>query len=410
MPKLSRALILALAPCALAAPLRAAFTAPAFTVPGFELVYTYPVETTLVRPGLRQAAEVWPEFIASAKKSLDIAQFYVSPAPKPGEPLDAVLAALRAAGERGVKIRFLVQKSPISLPEDLEKLRAFPNLELRVIDWAKVSPAGSGIVHAKYMLADGKTGYVGSQNFDWRSLKHIHELGLLVSEPGVAKGMQAVFDHDWKAQALAAAGKPVPPLNKAAPKAAADKRAYLVASPWALNPPGVGDSQAELPRLIGSARSEVAVALLDYSPLTFSKPRRFYPPIDNALRDAAVRGVKVKLLVSHWNTGKPEVDHIKSLSLLPNVEVRVITIPEAAEGPIPFSRTMHSKFMVADGKTLWLGTSNWAGGYFDDSRNLEVVVKDEALAKEASAVHEQLWKSAYTDLLDISKDYPKPRK
>ncbi|MBI5240452.1 MAG: phospholipase [Elusimicrobia bacterium] len=396
--------------CVVATLLLSSAARAAFTVPGFELVYSYPAETTLQRPGLRTAAEVWPELIASAKKSLDIAQFYVTSAPKPGEPLEPVLAALRAAGARGVKIRFLVQKSPISQAEDLDRLRAFPNLELRVIDWARVSPAGSGIVHAKYMVADGKAGYVGSQNYDWRSLKHIHEMGLLVGDSGVVKGMQTVFEHDWKAQALAAAGKPVPPLNKAAPKAALDRRAYLVASPWALNPPGVGDSQAELPRLIGSAQSEVAVTLLDYSPLTFSKPKRFYPPIDNALRDAAVRGVKVKLLVSHWNTEKPAVDHIKSLSLLPNVEVRVITVPEAAEGPIPFARTVHSKFMVVDGKTLWLGTSNWAGGYFDDSRNLEVVVKDEALAKEAGAVHEQLWTSDYTQALDIAKDYPKPRK
>jgi hypothetical protein len=58
----------------LCAPARAAFT-----VPGFELVYTYPIETTLERPGLRQAAEVWPELIASAQKSLDIAQFYFAP-------------------------------------------------------------------------------------------------------------------------------------------------------------------------------------------------------------------------------------------------------------------------------------------------------------------------------------------
>ena len=402
--KISCCLCALLAPFLLAAPARAAFT-----VPGFELVYSYPVETTLERPGLRRAAEVWPEAIAAAKKTIDIAQFYVAVSTKP-EPIDAVIDALRAAGTRGVKIRFLVQKSGATTPEGLNRLKAIPNLELRVIEWAKVSPMGSGIVHAKYMVFDGKTGYVGSQNFDWRSLKHIHEMGLLVSDAGIVKGMQDIFNQDWKAQALAAAGKPVPVLNKTAPKAAFDRRAYLVASPWALDPAGVGDSQSELARLIGTAQNEVAVVLLDYSPLSFGRPRRFYPPIDNALRDAAVRGVKVKLLVSHWSTDKPEIDHVKSLSLLPNVEVRVITIPEAAEGPIPFSRTVHSKFMVVDGKTLWLGTSNWAGGYLDDSRNLEVVVKDEALAKEAGAVHDQLWTSSYTQALDIGKDYPKPRK
>ena len=382
----------------------------AFTVPGFELVYSYPVETTLERPELRRAAEVWPELIASAKKSLDIAEFYVAVSTKPGEPIDPVIDALRQAGTRGVKIRFLVQKSGATTPEGLERLKAIPNLELRIIEWAKVSPTGSGIVHAKYMVADGKTGYVGSQNFDWRSLKHIHEMGLLIGDASIIKGMGDIFAHDWKAQALAAAGQRVAPLNKTAPKAASDRRAYLVASPWAFDPPGVGDSQSELVRLIGTAQNEVAVALLDYSPVSFGRPRRFYPPIDNALRDAAVRGVKVKLLVSHWNTERPGIDHLKSLSLLPNVEIRVITIPEAKEGPIPFARTVHSKFMVVDGKTLWLGTSNWSGGYLDDSRNLEVVVKDEALAREAAAVQTQLWTSAYTQALDIAKDYPKPRK
>jgi phosphatidylserine/phosphatidylglycerophosphate/cardiolipin synthase-like enzyme len=404
MTNISRHLA-ALALCLCAASARAAFT-----VPGFELVYSYPVGTSLERPELRRAAEVWPKLIDSAKKSLDINEFYVAVSTTSREPIDPVIDALRRAGKRKVKIRFLVQKSGATSPEGLERLRAIPNLELRVIEWAKVSPTGSGIVHAKYMVADGKTGYVGSQNFDWRSLKHIHEMGLLVSDESIVKGMSDIFAHDWEAQALAAAGKPVPPLNQAPPKPDTDRRAYLVASPWVFDPPGVGDSQSELVRLIGTAQSEVAIALLDYSPISFGKPKRFYPPIDNALRDAAVRGVKVKLLVSHWNTEKPGIDHLKSLSLLPNVEIRIITIPEAKEGPIPFARTVHSKFMVVDGKTLWLGTSNWSGGYLDDSRNLEVVVKDEALAKEAGSVQGQLWASPYTQALDISKDYPKPRK
>jgi phosphatidylserine/phosphatidylglycerophosphate/cardiolipin synthase-like enzyme len=398
-------LLAGLAICLCAAPARAAFT-----VPGFELVYSYPVDTTLERPELRRAAEVWPKLIASAKKSMDIAEFYVAVSTTSREPIDPVIDALRKAGKRGVKIRFLVQKSGATSPEGLERLKAIPNLELRIIEWAKVSPTGSGIVHAKYMVADGKTGYVGSQNFDWRSLKHIHEMGLLISEARIVKGMADIFAHDWQAQALAAAGQSVPPLNQAPPKPDISQRAYLVASPWVFDPPGVGDSQSELVRLIGTAQSEVAITLLDYSPVSFGKPKRFYPPIDNALRDAAVRGVKVKLLVSHWNTEKPGIDHLKSLAMLPNVEIRIITIPEAKQGPIPFARTVHSKFMVVDGKTLWLGTSNWSGGYLDDSRNLEVVVKDEALAKEAGSVQDQMWTSAYTQPIDLAKDYPKPRK
>jgi phosphatidylserine/phosphatidylglycerophosphate/cardiolipin synthase-like enzyme len=115
-------------------------------------------------------------------------------------------------------------------------------------------------------------------------------------------------------------------------------------------------------------------------------------------------------MVSHWNTESPAVEHLKSLSLVPGVEVRIVTLPQSSQGRIPFSRVVHSKYMVLDGKTLWLGTSNWSGGYLDRSRNLEVVVKDEALAARALKLHSELWDSAYAEKIDVAKDYPKPQR
>jgi len=379
----------------------------AFTVPGFELVYTAPIETTLQRPELRSAAAVWPELLDSARQTIDIAEFYVAVTTRSGEPLDPVIAALRRAGARGVRIRFLAEKKMARISEEgFARLRDIPNLELRVIDFSQIKK--DGIVHAKYMVIDNRTAYVGSQNFDWRSLKHIHEMGLLISEADIVAAAGKIFEQDWKAQALSASGKPVLPLQKTRPAAAADRRAYLVASPWSFNPPGVGDSELELTRLIETANDNLSIQLLDYAPL--SRDRRFYPPIDNALRDAAVRGVRVKLMVSNWNTASPEIAHLKSLSLVPGIEVRIVTIPESSDGFIPFARVIHSKYMVIDGNALWLGTSNWSGGYLDNSRNLEVVVKDEALARETLEIHHQLWTSAYSQPIDIAKNYPRPRK
>jgi hypothetical protein len=94
---------------------------------------------------------------------------------------------------------------------------------------------------------------------------------------------------------------------------------------------------------------------------------------------------------------------------MPGVEAKIITIPEASTGPIPFARVTHSKYAIFDGKTLWVGTSNWAGGYLDQSRNLEVVVRDEKLAARAAQVQKHLWDSAYSSPLDIQKTYSKPR-
>lgn len=376
-----------------------------FEVPGFELVTTTPVETTLQQKDLREAAAVWPEMIDKARNTLDISQFYVTV--QPGQPLDATLEAVRRAGGRGVRIRFIAERKMAKASEEgFAALKAIQNLELRVIDFSKI---GGGITHAKYFVVDSTAAYLGSQNFDWRSLKHIHELGLRTDDAGIVRGLQAIFEHDWVAQAMVERGEAVTALQPARPAAASDARAYLVASPWRWLPEGVGDSETELARLLGSAQEEARIQLLDYAPLTFGK-HRFYAPIDNAIRLAATRGVKVKLLVSNWNTDPPQLQHLRSLALIPNVEIRVATLPLSKDGYIPYSRVIHSKYLVVDGKTLWLGTSNWAGGYLDDSRNVEAVVKDEALAKRVLDVHAQLWSSSYAEPLDLAKDYPKVKK
>lgn len=379
--------------------------ARAFEVPGYELVYSYPVETALEEKGVRLAQDVWPAMFDAAKASIDVEQFYVTPST--GEPLEASLQALERAARRGVKVRVILEKKfEKNSADGIARLKSIPGLDMRILEWSAFN--GDGIVHAKFLSIDGgREAYVGSQNFDWRSLKHIHEMGLRVTDAAVAANVAKVFEHDWKA----AGGEKDPQKlgETKTPDFDRSGRSYLVASPWARNPAGIGGSEAELVRLLGEAKDNVLIQLLDYDPTTYGH-KRWYPVIDDALRDAAVRGVKVKLLVSHWNTGAPEVDYLKSLSLMPNVEIRIVTIPEASTGPIPFARTAHSKYMVADGKTSWVGTSNWAGGYLDQSRNLEVVVKDDALALRLTQVFAHVWGSAYTAPLEVLKAYPKPRR
>lgn len=377
-----------------------------FEVPGFELVVTTPVEAQIENPDLRGPAEVWAELIDGAKKRLDFGQMYASG--QAGEPLDEILTRLEVAGERGVKIRFMLEEkmANASSPETLDRLRKIPNLELRIINFAKVS--ADGIVHAKYIVADGKRAFVGSQNFDWRSLKHIHETGLLITEPGIVRPVQEIFNGDWKAWQLIKEGKRVPARMPDGEVAPARGRAYLVASPKAFLPPGVGASEEELPRLLNEAKKEVNIQVLDYAPLR--RDKSFYPVIDNALRAALARGVKVKLLVSHWNLEQPELAHLQSLSLLPGIEIRYAKLTMARTGPVPFARVNHSKFMTIDGALAWVGTSNWTGGYLDKSRNLEVVVKDAGLAARLNKLHEQLMNASYTEKLDPLKQYAPPTK
>lgn len=376
-----------------------------FSIAGFELVHTVPVDTLLGTDDLRQPGPVWMNLFDSARHQIDIGQFYA--ADHPGSVMDKVIEHLEAAGKRGVKIRFLLEEKGIRLsePSTLERLRAIPNLTFRVLPYGQLS---GGIIHAKYMVVDGKQAFIGSQNFDWRSLEHIHETGLLISEPQVVAQTQAIFDQDWQAQAALTHNQPVPlPAPGKEPPRTGN---YLVASPQRYNPPGVGDSQQELPRLLGEAKHEVRVQLLDYAPLSYGpdRTRPYYAVIDNAIRAAAARGVTIKLMVSNWNTEALELPYLKSLAVLPNVQVRIVTLPQARSGFIPYARVIHSKTLEIDGQVAWVGTSNWLGGYLDNSRNLEVVMRNETMAKRVAQLHEQLWDGPYAKPLDVNADYPQP--
>ncbi|WP_236216046.1 phospholipase D-like domain-containing protein [Pseudomonas rhodesiae] len=376
-----------------------------FSIPGFELVHTVPVDTALGTADLRQPGPVWIELFDGAKNTIDIGQFYA--ADHPGSVMDKVIDHLEAAGKRGVKIRFLLEEKGIKLSErsTLERLRAIPNLTFRVLPYGQVS---GGIIHAKYMIVDGRQAFVGSQNFDWRSLEHIHETGLRISDATVVGQVQAIFDQDWQAQQALAEHRPVPlPATGQAPARTGN---YLVASPQRYNPPGVGDSQLELPRLLAEAKKEVRVQLLDYAPLSYGRDntRPYYAVIDNAVRAAAARGVSIKLMVSNWNTDKLELPYLKSLAVLPNVQIKIVTLPEAKQGFIPYARVIHSKTMEIDGQLAWVGTSNWLGGYLDNSRNLEVVMRSETMAKRVGDLHRQLWDGPYARALNVTDEYPAP--
>ena len=376
-----------------------------FSIPGFELVHTVPVDTALGTADLRQPGPVWIELFDGAKNTIDIGQFYA--ADHPGSVMDKVIDHLEAAGKRGVKIRFLMEEKGIKLSEGstLERLRAIPNLTFRVLPYGQVS---GGIIHAKYMIVDGRQAFVGSQNFDWRSLEHIHETGLRISDATVVGQVQAIFDQDWQAQQALAEHRPVPlPTTGQAPARTGN---YLVASPQRYNPPGVGDSQLELPRLLAEAKKEVRVQLLDYAPLSYGpdNTRPYYAVIDNAVRAAAARGVSIKLMVSNWNTDKLELPYLKSLAVLPNVQIKIVTLPEAKQGFIPYARVIHSKTMEIDGQLAWVGTSNWLGGYLDNSRNLEVVMRSETMAKRIGDLHRQLWDGPYARALNVTDEYPAP--
>ena len=83
----------------------------------------------------------------------------------------------------------------------------------------------------------------------------------------------------------------------------------------------------------------------------------------------------------------------KALAMLPNVQVRISSVPDWSGGYIPFARVEHCKYAVADSSWLWLGTSNWEPSYFLTTRNVGLTVHHGDLARQARGVFEKDWTS-----------------
>ncbi len=394
------ALVLSFAAACGGAPTPAALPATASSDATIELVETPPVETSLDHPDVANASPTWVAMIDRAQRSLDFAEFYASeaePKDRAQSLLAPVIAAVERAVKRGVKVRFLADTvfAP-KYPETLETLRSI-GATVRIIDYAK---RGGGILHAKYFVVDGVESFVGSQNFDWRALAHIQEMGVRVLSPVIAAELLDLMDTDWELAAGAAGDIRVHHAHTSDVQARSGELLTLTATPKGWLP---DESMWELPKLVAlidGARQAVDVQVLEYK--TKDRDGSTFLTLDDALRRAAARGVHVRLLVSEW-TIKPGSDErraLDDLAKVPSVEVRVITIPKFSGGDIPFARVAHAKYMVVDGAAgasahAWVGTSNWQGDYFTKSRNVGVIIGGGKLPARLDAIFEDGWSGAY---------------
>ena len=394
----------------------AAFVAlPAWAAP-LQLGESVPEKTTLDDPEVDDAQQIWLAMIASAQSHIDLSQFYVSPREgKQQGRLKPVLDALDDAAGRGVTIRFIIDaKFARTYPDTLTQLQKNDSVEVRQLD---LQPHSGGVQHAKYFVVDGKVAWLGSQNFDWRSLQHITELGVRLEEPTLVGDLQKVFEIDWAlaggADNITAAGSTkTPDVAREGPATTlvyeeGEVEAILVASPRSMLPEGVDWDLPHIIAAIDGAKHRVHAQVMSYALIGYDK--KYWDTLDTALRRAAARGVEVQFIVADWSMSKKKQDALKSLQVMSHLEVRVMSIPQIdGEDFVEFGRVVHAKYLVVDGKWSWVGTSNWSRDYFHGSRNVGVVVQGKSFGADLDQWFERMWNSEYAQTIDPSKSYTAP--
>ncbi|WFN95896.1 phospholipase D-like domain-containing protein [Edwardsiella ictaluri] len=119
-------------------------------------------------------------------------------------------------------------------------------------------------------------------------------------------------------------------------------------------------------------------------------------------------GVQVKIIVADWNNTAPAIDFMKALQLIPNLEVKISSIPPLPSRYIPYSRVEHEKYFVVDDDLSWITTSNWEWGYFYNTRNIALLINGQQPARVLTALFEADWRGPYTQTLEIDKTYRAP--
>ena len=399
--------------CLLAA-LPAAAT-PASPATSFQIVQSVPKATVIGEPDVPRTQQVWLQMIGAARHRIDIAAFYI--ADKPGEALAPVMDALVARANAGVKLRILLDHTFQKQSQAaIERLREVPNVELRILPVDKLT---GGVLHAKYMAVDDADVFVGSQNLDWRAIDQIHEIGARIVDTRFAATFRAAFDFTWKLaadpdlpKAAIAAAKPpafapVTAEDPAILDAGGDDPlvAFPAFSPPAMMPRWLSDEQSALLRMIDASRKLLRIQVMTLSGYRDFGPSGYWPPIDSALRNAAARGVQVRIIVADWSLHEPAQAYLKSLAVLPGIEVKFSRLPQAPEGFIPYARVEHCKYAVADDRSIYIGTGNWGWSYFESSVDASVFVHGRGPARTLSHIFDRDWDGPYVTTIEPGVDY-----
>jgi phosphatidylserine/phosphatidylglycerophosphate/cardiolipin synthase-like enzyme len=387
--------------------------------PEFQIVESVPEASVYGEPGIPRAQPTWLQMIAGAKQTIDIAAFYISD--KPGSQLAPVIDALIAKAKASVKLRILVDQSFLKDNADsVARLRQVDGIAVRELPMETLT---GGVLHAKYMVVDRNDVFVGSQNWDWRALEQIHEIGARIRNGRFAQTFSAAFELDWQAaetpnlprlNALAMAPLSFAPATSTHPVILhGDNQESLSAFP-AFSPPGLTPyaltaEQPALVQMIDSSQHSLRVQVMTLSAIRQYGPKGWWPEVDTALRQAATRGVKVQVIVADWALREPMQAYLKSLAVLPNIAVKFTQLPPSPQGFIPYARVEHAKYAVADDRSVYIGTGNWEWSYFNNTVDASVFVQGEGPARTLTHIFEQDWNGPYARTLEPGQHYDAPR-
>ena len=141
------------------------------------------------------------------------------------------------------------------------------------------------------------------------------------------------------------------------------------------------DIAREIVEFLGAAQRTLDLAQYD-----FNLGAETAEVVGSAIRDAAARGVSVRIAYN--------LDHRLPIPVPPPPEpdaalISSLGVPSKAIAGVP--DLMHHKFVVRDRETVWTGSMNWTDDSWSRQENVVLVVESSELAARFTKDFEQMW-------------------
>jgi hypothetical protein len=155
--------------------------------------------------GLRDSVEALVELVDEATKSISLSTRKISNRYRDIDSgcWDTLVDRLAKAVHRGVTVRILVDEYQLSKPSDLEFVVNWPKRAGVTMRIVRVPPHSSGKIpharmhHAKCLITDQRTTWIGSNNMMPDDFLRARNFGLLIENVRLAKEASQFFDMIW---------------------------------------------------------------------------------------------------------------------------------------------------------------------------------------------------------------------
>ncbi len=277
--------------------------------------------------------------IKNAQKSIDLEVYLLSD--------KFVVQSLIDAEKRGVNVRVILEEHPYkgygANKEIKDKLSHYGIKT----EW---SNRAYDFTHSKFLVIDGRTGYILTMNLTKSSFTKNREFGIITNSPKEVEDLEEIFQSDWER-------KPYHTQNDA-----------LLVSPE--------NSRKKLEKLINGANTSIIVYAEEMED----------NDIENLLIKKAKDGVGVNVILASPAFIPANGDSGKYLSLN-GVQVKYLSSP-----------FVHAKVIVVDRSAAYVGSINFSETSLDKNREVGIIVSDKAVVKK-------IVDKFYEDFENATKNY-----